>query len=422
MTSSLRSFSSNSTLSLDFDSRPTTPGDFDQEDDNFGQQESEHSGLCDYVMVVGGLGYIGSHTTLELLIGGYNVIVVDDLSNSYVDVVERITSLARRHLRSDGKKMPSLRVETIDYRSPAMRRLFEVYRASGASISAVIHFAAFKSVSESIQSPLAYYRNNVCGLVDLLFLVEEFGIKNFVFSSSATVYGAKSNLGKPLEEDDLVHFDEIDREAVRLNGALGVTCPYGRTKLFAESILADMAKANTDMRITALRYFNPVGCHPSGLLAENPRQTPTNLFPVVASVVQGKRAHLDVFGTDWDSRDGTAVRDFIHVVDLAQGHLAALRAASSPQRQDAFRAYNLGTGNGMTVAEIITSFEAVSQRKVPTVRAPRREGDVGACVAAVSRAEGELGWRATRTVVDCARDYWNSLFSPRGTMANKSSP
>lgn len=413
--SSIRSISSSSTLSLDFESAATTPErSATTTPEPTTLDYEEFHAPRDYVMVIGGLGYIGSHTTLELLLEGFNVIVVDDLSNSYEDVLSRITLLARRQRTPKGQRMPTLRFANMDYKSPAMRELFEDYLASGSTISAVIHFAAFKSVPESISNPLSYYRNNVSGLIDLLIILEEFRIRNFVFSSSATVYGAKSNAGKPLHEDDLVHFDEISHDhdgiaSTRLNGAVGLTNPYGRTKYFAEAILADFAKASPWMRITALRYFNPVGCHPSGILREDPRQKPTNLFPVVASVVQGRQQELQMFGSDWETRDGTAVRDFIHVVDLAQGHIAAVRHAALSSRQAAFRAYNLGTGNGMTVAEVIASFEAAAKRPVPTVRAPRRPGDVGSCVAATTRAEQELGWRATRTVDDCARDCWTAL-------------
>ena len=372
----------------------------------------------DYIMVVGGLGYIGSHTTLELLQEGFNVVVLDDLSNSYEDVLPRINALAKKYCCSQGIMMPTLRFHKIDYRSPALRQLLARYAASRSRISSVIHFAAFKSVSESIDHPLSYYRNNVCGLVDFLITLREQGIKNFVFSSSATVYGAKANRGVPLWEEDLVHFDEIDvngdgKKTTRLNGTTGHTSPYARTKYFAEAILADVARADPSMRITALRYFNPVGCHPSGMLREDPRQTPTNLFPVVASVVQGKRPQLEVFGTDWDTRDGTAIRDFVHVVDLARGHVAALVAAATSLKPAAFRAYNLGTGEGMTVGEVVASFERASQLQVPVVQAPRRAGDVGSCVAATSRAEVEFGWRATRSVDDCAHDLWTAL-----TLAN----
>lgn len=421
MPHSVRSKSSTSTLSLGSDSRPSSPELSNSRDDSFFSQDNDslpsYDGK-DYVMVVGGLGYIGSHTTLELLQEGRNVIVIDDLSNCYEEVLSRVKLLASEHHRCHGTMMPTVRLHKLDYRSPAMRQLFSRYSNARSRISAVIHFAAFKSVAESIERPLAYYQNNICGLIELLVTLQDFGIKNFVFSSSATVYGAKSNEGKPLKEDDLVHFDEetVDENgnpSTRLNGSMGLTCPYGRTKYMAEAILADVAKADPTMRITALRYFNPVGCHPSGILREDPRQKPTNLFPVVASVVQGKKAQLEIFGSDWETRDGTAVRDFIHVVDLAKGHIRALIAASaSDSRREAFRSYNLGTGKGMTVAEVVSSFEQAAQRTVPAVRAPRREGDVGSCVAATLRAESELGWRAERTVTECARDCWNALTLP----------
>ena len=368
-------------------------------------------------MVIGGLGYIGSHTTLELLKEGYNVIVVDDLSNSFDNVVARVKKLALQHCRSNGTMMPTLRFHKMDYKSSAMRHLFSTYAACRSHISGIIHFAAFKSVSESISAPLAYYQNNISGLIELLITMRDFGIKNFVFSSSATVYGAKANEGKPLREEDLVHFDEMmidedGNQTLRINGSTGLTSPYGRSKYMAEAILADVAKADPSMRITALRYFNPVGCHPSGILREDPRMKPTNLFPVIANVMTGSQAQLSIFGSDWDTRDGTAVRDFIHVMDLAQGHVAAVAAATKNQKRDAFRAYNLGTGNGMTVAECVASFEKAAGRKVPAVLTERRAGDVGSCVAATQRAETELGWTTKKSVDECAQDTWYALNLP----------
>lgn len=370
----------------------------------------------DYVMIIGGLGYIGSHTTLELLKEGLNVIIVDDLSNSYLDVLARIRILAEKHCKSHGMVQPQLLFHNLDYRSAEMHSLLHRYASSRTKISGLIHFAAFKSVSESIERPLAYYRNNISGLVDLLATIQEVGIKNFVFSSSATVYGEEANAGKPLQEDDLIHFNKTITDAdgnviTYLNGARGLTSPYGRTKYFAEAILADVARADPSMRITALRYFNPVGCHPSGILREDPRVKPTNLFPVIASVMTGSKEELEVFGTDWPTRDGTAIRDFIHVMDLAQGHVAALLVASpavTPKR-DAFRAYNLGSGTGMTVAEVVSSFEKAANLKIPVVLAPRRDGDVGFCVAGTLRAELELGWKTTKRVDECARDTWHAL-------------
>ncbi|KAG8628176.1 hypothetical protein KVT40_004049 [Elsinoe batatas] len=378
---------------------------------NFIRNSSKH------VMVIGGLGYIGSHTTLELLKEGYNVIVVDDLSNSFENVLDNVRQLASEWCSKQGLQVPVLKLHQFDYRSQWMRHLVSRYalRPSGENaepasrIAGVIHFAAFKSVEESISKPLQYYQNNICGLVDLLALLQEFGIKNFVFSSSATVYGTRANAGKPLKEHDLVHFPETVDDEELVPGATGLTSPYGRTKYFAEAILADMARSDPSMRITALRYFNPVGCHPSGILREDPRQVPTNLFPVIAQVLTGARPVLNVFGSDWDTRDGTAVRDFIHVMDLAKGHIAAMGAAISPKNTEAFRSYNLGTGNGTTVAEVVTYFEKASGVKLPVNMTHRRPGDVGFCVAGTKRATEELGWKTELSMEQCARDCWNAI-------------
>jgi UDP-glucose 4-epimerase len=371
------------------------------------------------IVVIGGLGYIGSHTSLELLKEGHSVLIVDDLSNSFAATLDLIRGLATDHFAAldSATTMPVLSFAQTDYRSEAMHDLI---RSLGTRIKGVIHFAAYKSLPESLTQPLRYYQNNICGLVELLVTLQETGIKNFVFSSSATVYGGKANEGAPLKEEDLVHFtetwqDKDGKTCQRVNGARDLTSPYGRTKYFAEAILADVAHADPSMCITALRYFNPVGCHPSGLLRENPRQMPTNLFPVIASVMQGKRPILEVFGSDWATRDGTAIRDFIHVVDLAQGHVAALVAAESRGKGDAFRTYNLGTGLGMTVAEVISSFERASGLKIPVVMASRRDGDVGICIAETHKAESELGWKTKKTVDECARDTWNALNMISGT-------
>jgi UDP-glucose 4-epimerase len=405
-------------------------------------------------MVVGGLGYIGSHTVLELLKENYNVLVIDDLSNAYESVLHRIKALANEHFAALNRPMPALRFRQMDYRSPCMRSLLASYSTYASTpingtvkavprnfpyaaltrtdsgidmeadyaqepapvqesrISGVIHFAAYKSVEESIRMPLKYYSNNVCGLVDFLSLLEEFGIKNFVFSSSATVYGEGANCGVPLREELCVHHHEtfVDENGVErraLPGVLGLTSPYGRSKFMCESILADIARSDPSWKITALRYFNPVGCHESGILGEDPRQKPSNLIPVIATVLTGNKPHLDIFGSDWSTPDGTAVRDFIHVVDLARGHIAALAAAASGKIKDAFRAYNLGTGRGHTVREVLHSLQETAQREIPVKQVGRRAGDVGFCVAEVKRAESELEWRAERTLKDCSRDVWN---------------
>jgi len=378
---------------------------------------------CKFVMVVGGLGYIGSHTTLELLKEGHNVIIIDDLSNSYASVLTRIATLVTAHCNAEGKTIPAIKFHKIDYRSPAMRYVLDLYspvRFSGSAskvrtsrISGVIHFAAHKSVDESLRCPLEYYRNNVCGLVDFLFLLQQFGIRRLVFSSSATVYGIKTREGTPLQEDDLVHHETcVERNGEKLflvPGVKGLTSPYGRTKYFSEAILADIAHSDPTWNIIALRYFNPVGCHESGLLGEDPRQKATNLFPVIAKVLTGKQPILEIFGSDWETRDGTAVRDFIHVVDLARGHIAALDAAMNGKVRQPFRTYNLGTGEGATVLEVVGCIEEASSHKIPLCFSDRREGDVGYCVAATDRVETELGWRAGRRLFHCAKDMWNFI-------------
>ncbi|KAH7138425.1 UDP-glucose 4-epimerase [Dendryphion nanum] len=414
-----------------------------------------------FIMVVGGLGYIGSHTVLELLKENYNVLIIDDLSNSYESVLHRIKLLASEHFALQNRSMPALHFRQLDYRSPCMRSVLASYSTysiaskSGASIpmedrvsipssrfpfstlqrtdsgidmetedtqgtvlqrvskiSGVIHFAAYKSVEESIRMPLKYYSNNVCGMVDFLSLLEESGIKNFVFSSSATVYGEGANCGVPLREELCVHHPETyqtnnGEEHRVLPGVMGLTSPYGRSKFMCESILADIARSDPSWSITALRYFNPVGCHESGILGEDPRQKPSNLIPVIATVLTGNRPVLDIFGTDWDTPDGTAVRDFIHVVDLARGHIAALAASEAGRIKTPFRTFNLGTGRGHTVREVLQSLEQASQRTIPARESDRRAGDVGFCVAEVQRAETELQWRAMKTLSDCSADVWN---------------
>lgn len=413
-------------------------------------------GDASFIMVVGGLGYIGSHTVLQLLKENYNVLVIDDLSNAYESVLHRIRALAAEHFAMQNKSIPELHFRQLDYRSPCMRSILASYSSysigtkpaspidttstsrfrfmtlqrtdSGidmdidddprtelrreSRISGVIHFAAYKSVEESIRMPLKYYSNNVCGLVDFLSLLEEFGIQNFVFSSSATVYGEGANCGVPLREELCVHHPEsfYDDEGFQRNvlpGVMGLTSPYGRSKFMCESILADIARSDPSWQITALRYFNPVGCHESGILGEDPRQKPSNLVPVIANVLTGTKPVLDIFGTDWNTSDGTAVRDFIHVVDLARGHTAALAASASGRIKAPFRAYNLGTGRGHTVREVLSSLEEASLRTIPVREAGRRAGDVGFCVAEVRRAETELEWRAEKTLKDCSVDVWN---------------
>ena len=377
-----------------------------------------------FILVIGGLGFIGSHTSLELLKAGYNVVIVDDLSNSFDGVFSKIRKLAAKHFHDLHRPMPALHFHKLDYRSHSMRFLLESYSdlesvspdgpdqspslARISQIKGVIHFAAFKSVSESISSPIAYYRNNVCGLVDLVELLVKHGIRNFVFSSSATVYGTKADLGRPLREEDLVHHpetyvDDHNQTVTAEPTVAGLQSPYARSKYFCEAILADIAHSDPAWRIVALRYFNPIGCDPSGELGEDPKGTPTNLFPVITQVLTGARNELEVFGTDWDTRDGTAVRDFVHVCDVARGHVAALAAPNEAP----FRAFNLGSGTGTTVSEAVQSLEKAAGREIPVRLAGRRAGDVGSCVASNDRASTELGWSAKESIPKCASDLWN---------------
>ncbi|RMZ88310.1 hypothetical protein DV736_g4462, partial [Chaetothyriales sp. CBS 134916] len=372
----------------------------------------------EYILVTGGLGFIGSHTTLELLKAGYNVIIVDDLSNSFRDVFDRIQLVAAKYYESSGKQCPLAKLWDIDYRNlPAMRALLTSYTGPWRSqITGVIHFAAFKAVEESIQKPLKYYRNNINGLVDLLGLLEEFDIKNFIFSSSATVYGTLADRGQPLQEQHCVHQTEVyagpNGESISVEqGCTGLTNPYGRTKFFGEAILADLANSDPSWNITALRYFNPIGCDESGILGEDPKGTPSNLVPVVVKVMTGQWKELSIFGDDWDTRDGTAIRDFIHVTDLARGHIAALKGSKglSSDRQSALRIFNLGTGAGCSVAEIVSTMEEVAQLPIPRKIVGRRPGDVGSCVAVADQAERVLGWKTEKSLRDACRDICRYL-------------
>lgn len=372
-----------------------------------------------YILVTGGLGFIGSHTSLELLKAGYNVIIIDDLSNSFQTVFDRVQLLARRHHASQGTKCPNVQLHDVDYRNlSALRTLLDSHRISSAwtpgqrsSIVGVIHFAAFKAVEESIRQPLKYYANNVSGLIDFTSVLGEYGIKNFIFSSSATVYGTIANKGVPLKEEHCVHRPERfpDTESMVEQGCTGITNPYGRTKWMCEAILSDLAASDPDWTIVALRYFNPIGCDESGLLGEDPKGIPTNLLPVVVKVMTGQYSELSMFGTDWDTPDGTAVRDFIHVSDLARGHIAALAAATKGELLENFRTFNLGTGNGNSVTDVVEAMESVSEKPIPRKAVGRRAGDVGSCVAMAGRSEGELRWKTEKTLRDACADICNFL-------------
>jgi len=323
------------------------------------------------VLVTGGAGYIGSHTVLELLLAGWDVVVLDNLSNSSAESLRRVGRIA-------GREAPLVRADIRD--EDALRALLRSQR-----FDAVIHFAGLKAVGESVAQPLAYYENNVAGTTTLLRALAEAGVRRVVFSSSATVYG----------DPERVPIDESART--------GPTNPYGRTKWMIELMLGDLAVAEPDWSIGILRYFNPVGAHESGLIGEDPRGVPNNLMPFVSQVAVGRRPQLSVFGGDWQTPDGTGVRDYIHVVDLARGHLAALERVLA--HRGAFTV-NLGTGRGHSVLELVRAFERASGRPVPYRIVDRRPGDIASCYADPSAAASLLGWRAELGIERMCADAW----------------
>ncbi len=325
-----------------------------------------------HVLVTGGAGYIGSHTVLELLNAGHRVTVVDNLCNASRESLRRVGELT-------GRTVAFHQVDILD--KAALTGVVE-----GAGIDAVIHFAALKAVGESVAQPLRYYHNNITGTLVLCEVMQACGIRNIVFSSSATVYGDPATV--PITEDF----------------PLQATNPYGRTKLMMESVLGDIQRAEPSWNVALLRYFNPIGAHASGRIGEDPAGIPNNLVPYVAQVAVGRLARLRVFGDDYPTPDGTGVRDYIHVVDLAKGHLKALDAlASGP----GLLVCNLGTGRGYSVLEVVKAFEAASGRAIPYEIMPRRSGDIAACYADPAYAEKVLGWQATRGLAEMCRDTWN---------------
>jgi UDP-glucose 4-epimerase len=335
------------------------------------------------ILITGGAGYIGSHTCVELLRAGYDVTVFDNFSNSHPEALERVR-------RITGKSLRSVHGDVRDQEA-----LVTALRESGAQ--AVIHFAGLKAVGESVERPLAYYDNNVAGSLRLLEAMNTVGVKTLVFSSSATVYGNPQRL--PLTEDH----------------PLSATNPYGQTKLTIEHMLRDLQRGDDSWRIAILRYFNPVGAHDSGLIGEDPHGIPNNLMPFVAQVAIGLRPHLNVFGNDYPTPDGTGIRDYIHVVDLAIGHLKALEALDRwTDRMDCLT-INLGTGKGYSVLEIVRAFETASGRSIPYKIAPRRPGDVAVCYADPTKAAALLGWQAERTLADMCADVWRwQSLNPHG--------
>lgn len=324
------------------------------------------------ILVTGGAGYIGSHTCVELLAAGYDVVVVDNLCNSHRVALERVQEIAGRPLV----------FHQVDVRNPdALQRVFAAH-----AVDAVIHFAGLKAVGESVAQPLRYYDNNVNGTLVLCATMAACGVKNLVFSSSATVYGDPATV--PIREDF----------------PTGATNPYGRSKLMVEEVLRDLHRADPAWSIGLLRYFNPVGAHKSGLIGEDPNGIPNNLMPYISQVAVGKLDRLSVFGNDYATPDGTGVRDYIHVTDLAAGHVKALQRLARAAGE--LLTVNLGTGRGYSVLEAVRAFEQASGRPVPYQVVARRPGDVGACYADPSLAEKVLGWRAIRGLDEMCRDAW----------------
>ena len=325
------------------------------------------------ILVAGGAGYIGTHTCVELINAGFEIVVADNLFNSKYEAIRRVEQITNT-------KVKFYKVDLTDYE--ASKVVFEENKIDG-----IINFAGLKCVPESIQLPLNYYQNNLDIVFVLFKLMKEYGVKNFVFSSSATVYGDPEVL--PLTEECKVG---------------NTTNPYGTTKYFIERILEDFAAADKSLNIAILRYFNPVGAHPSGLIGEDPNGIPNNLVPYVTQVAIGKRPHLNVNGNDYDTKDGTGVRDFIHVCDLAYGHVLAIKKLLT---NSGLVIYNLGTGRGYSVLDVVHAFDKAVGHKIPYVIAPRRPGDIASCYASPEKAKRELGFVAKYDIDDMARDAWN---------------
>ena len=325
------------------------------------------------ILVTGGAGYIGSHTVVELLNKGDDVIVVDNFSNSKKDVLKSIKEITNKDFK----------FYEIDYTN--REKLEEVFKEN-KDIESVIHFAGYKAVGESVKKPLMYYRNNLDSTLTLLEVMNEFNCKKIVFSSSATVYGSPKSL--PIKEDF----------------PLSTTNPYGTTKLIIEGILKDLYKSDNEWSIAILRYFNPIGAHKSGLLGENPNGIPNNLMPYIVKVATGELKELSIFGNDYDTVDGTGVRDYIHVVDLAKGHIKAIEKVTKDKGVDC---YNLGTGNGFSVLELVNTFMKVNNVKVPYKIVGRRDGDIASCYASCKKASDVLGFKAEYNIEDMCKDSYN---------------
>lgn len=324
------------------------------------------------ILLTGGAGYIGSHTCVELLNAGYEVVIADNFFNSKEESITRVRELT-------GKDVSFYHVDLLNKED-----LETVFTEN--TIESVIHFAGFKAVGESVEIPLEYYHNNITGTIHLCQVMQKFNVKKLVFSSSATVYGVPEQM--PISEDF----------------SLSATNPYGRTKLMIEEILSDLFVSDNEWSVAILRYFNPVGAHESGMIGEDPNGIPNNLMPFITQVAIGKRDELSVFGNDYDTSDGTGVRDYIHVVDLANGHLKALEKVVE---QTGVEAYNLGTGTGYSVLDLVSAFEKATGKAIPYKVVDRRPGDIATCYADPSKAKAELGWSATRGIEEMCKDSWN---------------
>lgn len=332
------------------------------------------------ILLPGGAGFIGSHTAVELLNKGREIVIIDNFSNSTPKALESIKKIT-------GKDFKFYEMNYLD-----REKLEKVFEEN--NIEAVMNFAGYKAVGESVQKPIEYYENNISGALVLLDTMRKYGCKKFIFSSSATVYGEPEKM--PITEDTPTG---------------GTTNPYGTTKLFIEQILKDIYKSDNTWDICILRYFNPVGAHESGLIGEEPKGIPNNLMPYVARVAEGTLKELSVFGNDYNTPDGTGVRDYIHVVDLAKGHIKALEKLE--KEQDGLYIYNLGTGHGVSVLDMVKGFEKATGKAVPYKIAPRRPGDIATCYADPTKAKEELGWVAEKNIDDMCKDSWNYIEKSR---------
>ena len=330
------------------------------------------------ILLPGGAGFIGSHTAIELLNAGKDIIIIDNFSNSKPEVLESIKKIT-------GKDFKFYEMDYLDN-----QKLEKVFQEN--KIEAVLNFAGFKAVGESVKKPIEYYKNNISGALVLLETMKKYNVKKFIFSSSATVYGDPEQI--PITEDCKTG---------------GTTNPYGTTKLFIEQILKDIYASDNSWDICILRYFNPTGAHESGLIGEEPQGIPNNLMPYIVRVADGQLKELSVFGNDYPTPDGTGVRDYIHVVDLAKGHVKALKKLEKEQK--GLFIYNLGTGKGYSVLDMVKAFETATGKKVPYKIAPRREGDIATCYADPKRAKEELGWSAEKTLEDMCKDSWNYIIT-----------